>query len=179
MENWFDAQAKKAAGADMSRRTMLKRAGVISAGVWAAPVLQSVTAPAYATTGVQTPVCSNVGQTCGASGCPDGKCAQAKVCSTNADCQSGYVCSPAGFAPDGARYCVAGNSGPAGHTCVGGTDIRKYCYTNRTSCNGSTCRPSTSGGYCRTADDCTGNAAAGGGTSVCVGGSPTTLGVCS
>lgn len=155
MDNWLDAQAKRAAeggsGRDVSRRTMLKRAGVVGAGVWAAPVLQSVLAPTAAlATGQQTTCAGNNSPACG-QGCTGGLCGQANICLSTADCQSGYVCGPK--ASDGKRYCTVGATGLASSTCASPAD--KYCYTN-SGCIGNSgkCDQSSAGGYCRVDTDC-------------------------
>lgn len=158
MESWIDAQAKKAAGADMSRRTMLKRAGVVGAGVWAVPVLQSVTAPAYATTG-GTGTCGNPGQTCG-QGCSGGLCQQGATCRSDSDCAtgSGYYCGPTQI--DGKRYCSGGANASKG-TCPSTNTVR-YCYTGACQ-NSNFCGKGGTGAYCRSGADCTSTTCVGAG----------------
>ncbi len=86
------------AQSSISRRDALKKAGLISAGVFAAPVIQSVTAPAFAT----SHTCGNTPNACGSDPVCTGTCPADTTCRTNADCQG---------------TCVGGNGTPGSGTC--------------------------------------------------------------
>lgn len=182
MKSWFDNWAKSAAKRDVpqvatteaerrterdteragiSRRDMLKRAGFVGAAtVWAAPVIQSVMAPAYAQPSGPPPVCTpSDASGCGGT-CPT-KCGATKVCTVSGDCLSGTCTSghcaksPALGACLVAGDCTTGvctgavcqKAAPAG-TCASNSD----CTTN--ICTGGVCQKAPNGGACTTSSDC-------------------------
>ncbi len=106
---------------DISRRTMLKRAGVGAAVVWSAPILSSVRVPAFARTAT------------GPGGCPKNPCDSCDVntpCNSAFDCQnSGGACNCWVLADRSSCYCgpISACTGfqpcqngqcPAGQCCV-------------------------------------------------------------
>ena len=104
----------------LSRRSLLKRAGVGAALVWSAPIITSLNTPAYAGS-PPPPECQNCGPCqltsscrggpCGCVGVPDCFCTGLAVCNesdpicrTDADCVRwtgpGSRCAPCAFGPD-------------------------------------------------------------------------------
>lgn len=161
MTNWFDAWAKssaKEAGrtepadaspspapAGINRREVLKRAGIIGAAtVWATPVIQSVSPPAYALLGSILPQqCTAPDGTCGdlndgcTSVCPPD---QNKRCADNNDCDG--TCNTAN-----PKVCV--KSAVGGH-CTTNTG----CTQNRCNLTNSTCEKGAAAAPCTADSQC-------------------------
>ena len=111
---------------DVSRRAIIKRAGVGAAVVWVAPVIVTMAKPAAAasnfpgTENCQTRfVCGDVAN-CGPDGsclctlttegllfCSnDFSCADVPTCTTSTDCPAGWQCQAAGTGCCGVGYCL-------------------------------------------------------------------------
>ena len=183
---WFDDWAKRSArraavppqqagdGAGMTRRDMLKKAGIVGvATVWAAPVIQSVTAPAYAQP--YTPVCtpSDSSGACGGN-CPT-KCGFNRTCTAGSDCLSGTCTSGKCAKSATGGSCLLGSDCNSG-TCLAGTcranAVGGTCQSNAdctsANCNTTThvCAASANGGACTTTADCSDTAH----TATCISG---------
>lgn len=151
MSDWLDDAAKAAAGdqaADegqgLSRREALRRAGLIGAAVWAAPVVQTVLAPSASAHSHQQPgTCSgwtdaNGGFCGGTGGCP--KCGAGKICTSNSDCLSGEC--------TGTKKRKTCAKSTVGEPCRSGSD----CTTG--VCRNGVCQSAPSTGGCQTNADC-------------------------
>jgi hypothetical protein len=178
VKSWFDNWAKSAAKRDVprvdaaeaehegiSRRDMLKRAGVVGAAtVWAAPVIQSVMAPAYAQASNPPPVCTPSDPS-GCGGTCTSRCGFNKVCTSNTDCLSNSCTGT------GTKHCA---KSPALGACLVASD----CTTG--ICTGAVCQKAAPAGTCATNSDCTTNVCT---TNVCQkaanGGTCTTSSDCS
>ena len=150
MADWLDRWARRAgrpAGApnspdgarQLSRRQLLKRAGVIAGATWTVPMIQSAVAPAAAASGGGC-----------ISGCPAGS-----TCTTDANCASGLT-------------CIGGICGQPGKAWTGtscGHD--NQCWSN--VCNGHTCKPAELKAPCRTSTDCRDNVNCSATTQTCGG----------
>lgn len=145
MSSRFDDWAKASARPGMSRRDVLKRAGIIGvATVWATPIVQSVGAPAFAATGICIP---SDPSGCGGT-CPN-KCAFGLTCTTTADCNAGLSCSGgvckiadgqncSGANPTGDASCASGKCGGSGSQKVCLRSTGAAC-TAGSQCASGTC----------------------------------------
>ena len=143
MSSRFDDWAKASARPGMSRRDVMKRAGIIGvATIWATPIVQSVGAPAFAT----SPICIPSDPSgCGAS-CPS-RCSLNLVCNSTLDCASGLTCK-SGLCKVSDDQTCQGANGPAKDAncasgkCGGGnTCLRSQgaTCTNKNQCASNTC----------------------------------------
>lgn len=114
---WRRARRKTApaSGQGIDRRALLKRAGIVGgAALVAGPLIQSVTSPAYAVSGV----CNDprgCGNGPGCTPCPAGT-----SCSGDTECLS-LVCNERGVCSAGdGETCVGSNSGLKNVNCTSG-----------------------------------------------------------
>ncbi len=164
MAGWLDKAAKVVAGrsarqepaapaaaadSGISRRDALKRAGVVGAVVWTAPLVESVLAPSFAMASPGTTTCtgaSDLTHKCGGTGgCP--KCYAGKTCTADSDCVSNE-CTKAKGATSGT--CAKSN---AGEGCESGSD----CLSGKCQSDGTCAKSTVSSGSCQTDADCTTN----------------------
>jgi hypothetical protein len=149
-ESGMDENIEPTGSTGMDRRTLIKRAGIVGAGVavWSAPSVTSLASRAYAAGSVSTS-CKSCGSfaLCNPnggdpslggcfcferqrSGCVCGAntlCSDAQACSSQADCPSDYTCiknngcGTAVCVPDCSNTTGANNSGGHGLTATGVT----------------------------------------------------------
>lgn len=191
MSSWLDNLAKAAArhsaakdpsvpavDRTVSRRDALKRAGVVGAVLWTAPVVSSMTSPAYAATSPKANgTCKGHtdvknGPCGGSGGCP--KCGEGQRCFNDSDCLSGTCGRRSNGNGNGGPGVCAKGTPPApcmenadcssgvcsgmvngqgtcakgSGTCATGSD----CFSG--ACNNGTCAKSAKGGTCSTSSDC-------------------------
>lgn len=130
LDNWAKSSARPAqtGGDGMSRRQMLKRAGIVAGVAWTAPLIQSATAPAYAY----------------------------NTCTTN--CANGFPCTSPGQCASGIctnGYCSA-SAGWPGDACSGngGNKCHGFDTDGLVSCRNGVCPTIAAGGPCRSSADC-------------------------
>lgn len=144
-----------------TRRQLLQRSAAVGAAALASPVIQSVTAPAWAVSGQ----CSDASQcppgngTCSTATCVGGTCGFAFAPSSTLcgpqSCSNGTATAASHC--DGAGACVSGASTSCGNYVCNPSTSACYtsCTTNADCASGVTC----SGGVCRKAQGvaCTGD----------------------
>lgn len=149
MSSRFDDWAKASARPGMSRREVMKRAGLIGvATVWATPIVQSVGAPAFAATGVCIP---SDPSGCGGT-CPN-KCALGLTCASSGDCSSGLTCRTGVCKVADDQPCQGTNNTTRDTNCASGkcgSGNPKLCLrstgaacTSNGQCANGTCLPGT------------------------------------
>lgn len=190
-DDWAKSSARRAAeptpetqASGISRREMLKKAGIVGAAtVWAAPVVQSVMAPATAQVSPPPiPTCTAPDGSCGSpaknctSVCPPD---QNRACADNSDCDGNCSGTPLVCvkAPVGGHCytntgCTQARCNTTTQTCLTGATgatctANSQCVTNK--CTSGTCAQSTGG--CYSTADCSGSR-------VCVGGGAFVAGTC-
>lgn len=168
MGSWLDKLARSSAAesevvgdeaAGITRRDALRRAGVIGAAVVAVPMMDSVLAPAFATTsgpggGTCTKPSDGSAMCGGSAGCP--RCQKGQRCKVDTDCISGICVEPT----SGKRASNGGVCGPSntGEQCYESAD----CAAGLT-CTGfskkhvGTCQPTGGGGGGGGGSACTSN----------------------
>jgi hypothetical protein len=103
----------------ISRRSAIKRIGVVGAVAWSAPVLSSMSAPAFAQGGTPGPNPECAGATCTTFR----QCA-----ANNPDCVCTTVFGGGGFCVPGSTSCgVTGVCGPAGECPPGNICVIETC----------------------------------------------------
>lgn len=170
--------------AGMSRRDLIRRAGVVGAVAWTVPLIETVVAPDYA-------AASGGGGTCepsdpsGCGGTCPTRCGTGKTCTQDSDCQGGCdLTTKKCVASHGGGACTE-NAGCDTGTCINDTCAYlsagapcthgDQCYSN--SCTGSTtktCAKSPDGGRCGTNVDCASGGCGGSGTCLLSKGAPCT-----
>ena len=139
MSDWLDGWAQRSArrrGRDLpddrgsgglSRRDLLKRAGIVAGAAWTLPLIQSAVAPASAASGA-----TGLGNRCRVDG----------------DCAGAYVCT--------GGYCAPPNKQWAGGPCPNGASdcLSGSCNNHK---HHPTCNPGPTGSTCATHHDCKGN----------------------
>ncbi len=194
MAGWLDRMARRAAESSrpaparqpppeprqpLTRRQLLTRGAVAGTAVWAAPVLQTVMAPAASASGIGNPgdACTS-GAQCGSGIClSNHTCAPSSLygqCATNADCAAiPATCVATGSA--GGSVCVKNYPG-SGSNCAANADcssgsctgtpktcktvsVPSACHLDRDCvtgwCSGGTCQKVNAGGTCAANGDCT------------------------
>ena len=139
MSDWLDGWARRAARPEdradapsaargLSRRQLLKRAGVVAGATWSAALIQSAVAPAASASGGPTP-CT--------SGCADGT-----------------ICSPAGTSTTlcASGYCGSNSLCATKSWTLGTCGTNSDCYSN--VCTGGVCQKGTAGAVCNAQADC-------------------------
>ena len=158
----------------LTRRDVLKRAGVIGVA-WTVPTVLSAQAPAAA---ASAPACLNIcGGTCPPCGPGSGPCSTGAQCASGLICQGGLCLIPFGNTTPctASGQCQSANcSGTTGSPGVclaswpGSTcSSDAQCLSNK--CNGGSCFGNVLGGLCRTTQDCTDNTTCSSTTKTCGG----------
>lgn len=140
----------------LTRRDVIKRAGVIGAAAWTVPVLQTALAPAASASVPPDPCAGVCTVTC--------KCkAGSGTCSTNTQCATGTVCiGGVCRIPYGSTATCSSNAQCQSLNCVNGICGKAWTNTTCTQdnqclsnkCNGGACSTSVLGYPCRATADC-------------------------
>ena len=152
MDGWLDRWAKASAtpgsrrpagdtagSPGLSRRQLLKRAGVVAGAAWTVPLIQSAVAPAAAASG--------------------GGCTSA--CPPGSPCGTGVTCGPG-------LVCLGGVCTSSGKVWTGSTCQQDYqCWSN--VCKGGKCKPAELKMPCRISADCMDNVNCSAQTQTCGG----------
>lgn len=129
----MDENIEPAGSTGMDRRTLIKRAGIVGAGVavWSAPSVTSLASRAYAAGSVSTscktcgssggfPICNPNSGPLGTCNCFTGE-AGGCVCGQNMYCSDVSACSPQGGCPSG-YTCISADNGCGTPVCIPNCD---------------------------------------------------------